>query len=140
LVVLAFPERSRGQALCLTDNFGNPIGCILGRKICHALLGKGGSDNPLTADKFHALGFLRLGRISLCGQMALPQYTLKPLWCFLLTLIEINVICLIFHTKYAMVAETYNYWVQPLIKRESIWMYHKTLFPVLEMGFLFWTS
>ena len=42
---------------------------------------------------------------------------------------------LIFHTKCAIVAEIYNYWVQPLIKRESIWIDHKTLFPVLEAGF-----
>ena len=29
-------------------------------------------------------------------------------------------ICLIFHTKCAIVAEIYNYWVQPLIKRERV--------------------
>ncbi len=29
---------------------------------CHALLGKGGSNNPFTADKFNSLGFLRIGR------------------------------------------------------------------------------
>jgi hypothetical protein len=28
--------------------------------------------------------------------------------------------------------------IQPLIKRESIWKDHKTLFPVLEMGFCIW--
>jgi len=30
--------------------------------------------------------------------------------------------------------------IQTLIKRESKWMDHKTLFPVLEMGFSFWIS
>ena len=30
-----------------------------------------------------------------------------------------------------------NKLVQPLIKRESVWLDHKTLFPVLEMGFCF---
>jgi len=53
---------------------------------------------------------------------------------------QLSVICLIFYTKCAIVAVPYNYWVQPLIKRESIWMDHKALFPVLETGFSFWIS
>jgi hypothetical protein len=34
-----------------------------------------------------------------------------------------------------MNAEINIYSVQPLIKRKSVWIDHKTLFPVLEIGF-----
>jgi len=44
------------------------------------------------------------------------------------------------HKNCGIVEEIYNYWVQPLMKRASVWMDHKTLFPVLEIGFLFWIS
>ncbi len=53
---------------------------------------------------------------------------------------QLSVTCLIFHKKCAINAEIYNYSVQPLIKRESKLMNQKALFPVLEMGFLFWRS
>jgi hypothetical protein len=49
-----------------------------------------------------------------------------------------SVIPLIFHTKCAIVTASKNHWVQPLIKRESKWINHKALFPVLEMGVFFW--
>ena len=42
---------------------------------------------------------------------------------------------MISHTNCAIDELLYNILVQPLIKRESVWMDHKTLFPVLEMGF-----
>jgi hypothetical protein len=47
---------------------------------------------------------------------------------------------LIFHTNCGIVAEINSYWVQPLIKRASVWMDYKTLFLALEMGFSFWIS
>jgi hypothetical protein len=40
--------------------------------------------------------------------------------------------CLIFSIKCGIVAEIYNYWVQPLMKRESVWMDHKN--PVSGSG------
>jgi len=48
--------------------------------------------------------------------------------------------CLIINTKCAIVAVPYNYSVQPLIKRDRKWKDIKTLFPLLEIGFLFWIS
>ena len=50
---------------------------------------------------------------------------------------QLSVTCLIFNKNCAIVATLYNYWLQPLIKGGSIWMDHKTLFPVLETGFCF---
>ncbi len=54
--------------------------------------------------------------------------------------LQIVFICLIFHTNCGIVEGACNYGIQPLIKSENTWMDHKTLFPVLEMGFIFCIS
>ena len=61
------------------------------------------------------------------------MYALKKLKLTAITAICIR---LIFCTKCVIVAEIKIYWVQPLIKRQRMWMDHKTLFPLLEIGFL----
>jgi hypothetical protein len=48
---------------------------VLGMRHNHVnkVLGKGGSNDPPT-DKFHLPRFLRLGRTSLCGHMAITEH------------------------------------------------------------------